>query len=496
MLQWNCSLQLFRAYVTYTRGCGKWHYCGWQQVNLQGEGGIMYKGKKAIGVCTAELDEKYRTKLLGYVLKELIKRGDYVFVFGTDSDMFLMNDSDYGDASIFELINYDLLDGIVLFSDTVKQGSFIDDIVHQANGHEVPVVSVGKEIGGCYNVVYDSEAAFEVIVRHVVEYHEAREVNFISGPQGNEIADRRLEIYKRVLDENGIPFEECRVGYGDFWVDPTVEVMDEFMEPTRVPPEAIICANDSMAVAVCDYLNERDICVPDEIMVTGIDGIDEGVRHFPGITTCARDEINDSKKIADVIQHVCTGKPADRLTILEYHLRLSQSCGCQRNHLFDCSRLIMGLNWDMASYHSNIRYYAKMSEAFLNCKDDNAFKKILFEYMPEGSFICINSDLGIGKKMPKNHFYRDNAFTSKMKSFTKLNGNITVEDCPVKNIIPEAGMEVSDDMPVVLLPLHFGENVTGYMGLWIDMGHKMDMNNIIYFLRSFDNSAGYRMAYF
>ena len=49
----------------------------------------MYKGKKAIGVCTAELDEKYQTKLLGYVLKELIKRGDYVFVFGTDSDMFL-----------------------------------------------------------------------------------------------------------------------------------------------------------------------------------------------------------------------------------------------------------------------------------------------------------------------------------------------------------------------------------------------------------------------
>ncbi len=66
----------------------------------------------------------------------------------------------------------------------------------------------------------------------------------------------------------------------------------------------------------------------------------------------------------------------------------------------------------------------------------------------------------------------------------------------MKNIIPEAGMEVSDDMPVVLLPIHFGENVTGYMGLWIDMGHKMDMNNIIYFLRSFDNSAGYRMAYF
>ncbi len=59
----------------------------------------MYQGKKAIGVCTVELDEKYQTKLLGYVLRELIRLGNYVFVFGTDSDMYLMNESDFGDAS-------------------------------------------------------------------------------------------------------------------------------------------------------------------------------------------------------------------------------------------------------------------------------------------------------------------------------------------------------------------------------------------------------------
>lgn len=455
----------------------------------------MFKGKRAIGVCTAELDEKHQTKLLGYVLKELIKLGDYVFVFGTDSDMFQMSDSDFGDASVFELINYDILDGVVIFSETIKQRSFVDDIIHQAKKCGVPVISVGKEQEGCHNVVYDTETAFEVIVRHVIEYHGAREVNFISGLKENDVAERRLDIYKRVLDEYDIPFEESRVGYGDFWTGPTREVMDEFMEPTKVPPEAIICANDTMAVAVCDYLNERGISVPDEIIVTGIDGTDEGVRHFPGITTCARDEINDAKKIADVVQHLAMGKSVTKLTILEYHMRLSQSCGCQRNHLFDCSRLIMGLNWDMESYHSNIRYYAKMSEAFLECTNDTDFQKILFEYMPEGSFICINSDLGIGKKRLKQHLYQGNTFTSDMKSIIKLNGKITAADCPVENIIPEAGMGVSDDMPVILLPLHFGENVVGYMGLWIDLNHKIDMNNIIYFLRSFDNSAGYRMAY-
>ena len=131
----------------------------------------------------------------------------------------------------------------------------------------------------------------------------------------------------------------------------------------------------------------------------------------------------------------------------------------------------------------------------MECTSDKDFQKILFEYMPEGSFICINSDLGIGKKELKQHFYQGNTFTTDMKSIIKLNGKITTADCPVENIIPEAGMSVSDDMPVMLLPLHFGENVVGYMGLWIDLNHKIDMNNIIYFLRSFDNSAGYRMAH-
>ena len=184
-----------------------------------------------------------------------------------------------------------------------------------------------------------------------------------------------------------------------------------------------------------------------------------------------------------------------RLTILEYHMQLSQSCGCQRNHLFDCSRLIMGLNWKMANYHANIRHYAKMSEAFLDCKTERDFQKILFEYMPERSFVCLSSDLKIGGNNLSRHLYQSNTFTFKMKSIMKLNGKIITADCSVESIIPEAGVGIADDMPVILLPLHFGENVVGYMGLWINLNHKIDMNNIIYFLRSFDNSAGYRMTH-
>ncbi len=118
-------------------------------------------------------------------------------------------------------------------------------------------------------------------------------------------------------------------------------------------------------------------------------------------------------------------------------MQLSQSCGCQRNHLFDCSRLIMGLNWNMANYHANIRHYAKMSEAFLDCKTERDFQKILFEYMPERSFVCLSSDLKIGGNNLSRHLYQSNTFTFKMKSIMKLNGKIITADCSVESIIPD-----------------------------------------------------------
>ena len=72
------------------------------------------------------------------------------------------------------------------------------------------------------------------MVRHVVEYHGMKEINFISGIEGDEISEQRLNIFKEVLDDNDILFEEDRIGYGEFWEGPTFKVMDEFMHPSKV----------------------------------------------------------------------------------------------------------------------------------------------------------------------------------------------------------------------------------------------------------------------
>ena len=50
-------------------------------------------------------------------------------------------------------------------------------------------------------------------------------------------------------------------------------------------PDAIVCANDYMAMAVIDELYKRNLSVPQDVIVTGYDGSKSGMIYSPSVTT-------------------------------------------------------------------------------------------------------------------------------------------------------------------------------------------------------------------
>lgn len=452
----------------------------------------MYKNRKVIGICTSELDQKYHIRILERVVRELINMEYYVMLFSSDSDLYYKSKSDEADASVYDLMNTDRLDAVLIFSATIRNQEILDRIVKRLYENHVPVLSYGIELDHCYSVVYDTDEEFEKLVRHVVEYHGMREVNFISGIQGNDIAERRLNIYRQVLEDNDILYEEDRVGYGDFWFGPTREVMERFMDPAKVPPEAIICANDSMAITVCDYLREHQFKVPEDIIVTGIDGIDDGIWHMPGITTCVRDEFHDAKVVADLLADLCNGRSVAGVTTLFYHIQLSQSCGCQEKHIFDANAVIRDLRWDLERYQTDVRGFSEMSDEFLQAQSDQEFWDVAAKYLPDNSFLCINSDLDLdGKAIPAEHI---NGFTPKLNAMIKFEGDILRGDCHLEYVVPEAGKDMGHDYPVLLFPVHFCENIVGYFGVWIESGRQKQLRHLLHFLLNLDHSAAKRLV--
>ena len=96
-----------------------------------------------------------------------------------------------------------------------------------------------------------------LIMKHLVKDHKLTKINFIGGKKSNSYSDERLNAYKTVLIENNIPFEPKRVKYGGFW-DGAVNCVIEFLQEGELP-QAIVCANDSMALFVIEYLKSQGL---------------------------------------------------------------------------------------------------------------------------------------------------------------------------------------------------------------------------------------------
>ncbi|MCR5292360.1 MAG: substrate-binding domain-containing protein [Eubacterium sp.] len=110
----------------------------------------------------------------------------------------------------------------------------------------------------------------------------------MAGFKGNPFSIQREEVFKKILADNNIPFDDSMISYGEFWADPTREATKEILK-RDVIPDAIICANDIMAINVSAVLQDNGYRVPEDVMVSGFDGFEEVFYVSPKIATSSCD---------------------------------------------------------------------------------------------------------------------------------------------------------------------------------------------------------------
>lgn len=93
-------------------------------------------------------------------------------------------------------------------------------------------------------------------------------------------------------------------------------------------PEAIVCANDYMAISVCEALRKRGVRVPEDVCVSGFDYVTEAVNYEPTLTSMQVDFVGMSKRAVDIIDNVNKGIKEDSIQYFEANLLLNKSCGC------------------------------------------------------------------------------------------------------------------------------------------------------------------------
>lgn len=229
---------------------------------------------------------------------------------------------------LYDWVSPDIADCAIVLSGTVAHFASHDQMAALCKRvGSMPVVSIGLEIAGVPSIVVNNRPAIAAAVDHIASVHGRRRIAYIQGPPGNKEALDRFEGYSDVLRAHGLPLDERLVADGLFTLPSGVNAMRELLA-RDVPFDAVVAANDHMALGAMDVLNCRRVAVPDDVIVTGFD--DTPIAQFAArsLTTVAQPIERMSEAAVSAVMALLRGEKVPPATAFDGILTLRESCGC------------------------------------------------------------------------------------------------------------------------------------------------------------------------
>ena len=162
------------------------------------------------------------------------------------------------------------VDGLGVLAGTVPQ-----ELLAQV-ARRIPVVVLGGVgEGDAFDHVHANNGpGMRALAKYLVETKGVSDFVYVAGPESAD-DDERLDGFREGV---GIEVPVIRADFTRSGGRDAVARLEEF-------PRAIVCANDQMALGALDVLASRGVKVPEDVLVTGFDGIAAGRHAEPSLTT-------------------------------------------------------------------------------------------------------------------------------------------------------------------------------------------------------------------
>jgi LacI family transcriptional regulator, galactose operon repressor len=170
----------------------------------------------------------------------------------------------------------------------------------------IPVVSVteGADDPLLNSITVDNRQGMTDLVRHLIEAHRITSATFVGRPETSDY-QARFTAFSHTLREGGV------------------------REVTDGLPDAYVCRTDADALDLLAELHRRGVRVPEDVIVTGFDGLAAGLISAPTLTT-VRQPMYDLGVAAVELLLNRIADPESRAEhrILPVGLSVRRSCGC------------------------------------------------------------------------------------------------------------------------------------------------------------------------
>ena len=368
-----------------------------------------------------------------------------------------------GEKNIINAPYLDDYDGIIVAGDTFGIDGMYEELSEVLEKKaKCPVVCIRQEDERFSNVLVDDYGAMCTMVEHFITKHGFTKICFMNGRLDLQDARTRLLAYINTMLKHGLKVTPDMVFEGDYWRNKGEEAVEWFLQDMNNMPQAIVCANDYMAVSVCRALNKHGIQVPAQICVSGYDDVEEAKYNVPPLTTISAPSAEFGTAAFQLLKELCETKEKKKNVYIEGTPLYRGTC-CESKNVWNVE-VTKGILEEREYIKEVFHTSTSMGIAFDSEDDTLGLMKIAYEYINtriEGEIFisfCQKEDINI-ERFTLQQTYSDKmilkaVFSPKQRLFCE-------EEYDRRDILPKRYVE--DGEPLYVHPLHGQNTCIGYV---------------------------------
>lgn len=243
-----------------------------------------------IAVLVGGLRFDSQRRIMNGILEKAAEDDTNIYVFSCDAWTYSTSGYNQGETAILSLPDFADYDGVILHGDTIYDKDVINKAVRDIKQAKVPCISLNVKHRGMLYMGMENDSGIYDLVEHLIVTHHAGKLAFISGPKENHDAAGRLRSFKKALSDHGIKADSRYIYYGDYHPESGREAVEYFARRRGEFPDAVVAANDEMAMGAFYGLQDMGYDVPGRVLLTGYDCAFAGRNSCPKITSVERPE--------------------------------------------------------------------------------------------------------------------------------------------------------------------------------------------------------------
>lgn len=349
--------------------------------------------RKKIAVFICAISFSNQRRILEGILSEAKEKDFDVFVFTCHVNHSASHMKIKGAFSVMLLPDFSEFDGAIVMKSSIRDSEISDALIEKIRKSKIPAVSIEEDNNDMHCVSISNYDAQMQIMEHFIVEHNCKRICYVTGLLSNKEGQERFLAYKDAMAAHHLIYGEEDIYYGNYISNCGKDAVHQFLKGTQ-KIDAIICANDGMAIGVISELHEMGYKIPEDVLVAGFDNDTFSRFSIPMLTTIDQNQEEIGKNAVCLLLEPHNKNFSKKC--VQPHLIIGESCGCKKQFSFPVNELRQSYGREIGSISQAVDSMKNMSIELAGLESMDMLYERLKKYIlasdMEAFYLCLEDE--------------------------------------------------------------------------------------------------------